>query len=186
MIQFNLLPDIKIQFNKTQRTKRTLLVISLLAAAISVGLLLILFSFLAVQKKHISDLDKDISSLQIELENEPDLSRILSIQNQLNKLPDLYDGRPAITRLPGYLDQITPVGTGMSSLNLDLSSSKMEITASAKSLELMYNHVDTIKYTEVVKKVEGQEDQKSFAFSSVVLTSFGKSETGATYTISLV
>src|SRR5687768_13026732 len=108
MIQFNLLPDVKIAYIRTKRLKRLMLVSSVVAIIVSVVLILFMISFVTVQKRHVGNLDKDIDRLIAEIESIPELDKILTVQNQLNALPALYAGRPAVTRLPSYLDQTTP------------------------------------------------------------------------------
>ncbi len=183
MIQFNLLPDIKLEYIKMQRLKRVVVLISIVAVAFSAGLLILLLSFSAVQKQHISNQDADIARLRSELEDTPDLTRILSIQNQLNTLPELYNGRPAVNRLPTFLDQTTPNGVGLSRLTLDFSNSTIELTGRAPTLEMVNAYVDTLKYT-TIKKDAGEESETS-AFSGVVLNTFGRGVEGANFTISL-
>src|SRR5690349_4497120 len=96
MIQFNLLPDVKLQYIKTRRTKRLTMIISVISAAACLTLLILMFvSVKVVQKKHINDLSKDIKSQVKTLNNVQDLNKILTVQNQLNSLPDLHQNKPA-------------------------------------------------------------------------------------------
>lgn len=182
MIQFNLLPDVKVSFIKTKRTKRMVVVMAVAVCAVSVGLLFVLFSFVAVQKQHVSNLDQDIKSLTKELEETPDLTRILSIQNQLNTLPALYDGRPAADRLPGYIDQTTPVGIRINEFSQDYSTSTIEILGEADSLELVNSFADTLKYTKY--KQSGEETAATNAFTKVVLSEFARDKDKASFTLS--
>lgn len=184
MIQFNLLPDIKIEYIKTQRTKRMVILGSIGAAGLSIALLLVMFSFSTVQKQHITNLDKDIQALRTELEGNQELTKILSVQNQLKSLPALYDGRPAADRLPDYLDQTTPTDVGIGRLVVDFSTSTMEITGSAPSLESVNSYVDTLKFTSYKYDNEGQTTT-SGAFSAVILTEFGRSDKEATFVVTL-
>lgn len=182
MIQFNLLPDVKIELIKSLRLKRTVLVISVLVIGVSIGLLIIMFSFSAVQKKHVSDLDKDIAAIRTELENISELTKILSVQNQLNTLPGLYDGRPAVDRLPAYIDQTTPVGVNLTRIQIDFSTSTAEISGTASRLDLINSYVDTLKYTNFRKSGE-QPEQLPYAFSTVVLKEFARTNEEATFTV---
>jgi Tfp pilus assembly protein PilN len=183
MIQLNLLPDIKLDFIKGQRMKHMVLTLSFLAIGISVGLLLVLLSLVAIQKKHVGDLDKDIDGLITELEETPELNKILSVQSQLHSLPALYDARPAVDRLPTYLDQTTPVGVRISHIAADFSTSTLEITGRADSLELVNSYVDTLKFT---KYTVGEDKNELQAFKDVVLINFGRDEQEANYTVSFV
>ena len=92
MIQFNLLPDVKIKYIKTQRTKRMVILVSLLVSAASLALVTIMFvSVQVIQKKSLNDLSKDIVAETKQLQDVQDLDKILTIQNQLTALPALHD-----------------------------------------------------------------------------------------------
>src|SRR5688572_27307618 len=103
MIQLNLLPDIKLEYIRTQRTRRLLVGVSVIMTAVAVGLLLLLLSVNAFQKKHLNDLGDDITANSKKLSGQPQVSRILTVQNQLTSLTGLHDAKPAGTRLFGYL-----------------------------------------------------------------------------------
>lgn len=180
MVQFNLLPDVKIQYVKTQKLKRMVIVIAFVSVAVSVGLLLIMFSLVQVQKQHISNLNKDIDEKRTELDNTKDLTKILSVQNQLKTLPALYDGRKAADRLPEFIDQTTPVGMGISELVVDFDANTMQITGEAVDLKTMNAYVDTLKYTTFKESAEGDERN---AFSGVVITELGRDKEEATFKV---
>ncbi len=183
MIQFNMLPQVKIDYIKTKRLKRAVIAGSVAFAGLSIAIVLVTLSLSAVQKRHLSNLDKDIKKLTAELESIPDLSKMLSVQNQLNTLPTLYAGRPAVKRLPGYLDQTTPSGTiGLNRVTVDFSTSKLEVAGTGKSLEEVNRYVDTLKFTSY--RV-GDVAETTPAFTDVVLGTFGRDDKGASFTITL-
>lgn len=184
MIQFNLLPDVKVQYIKTRRLKRIMLLVSFVAASASALLLFLAFSYTAVQKRHLTNLDADINRMEAEFQSNTELTRILSVQNQLNALPALYDGRPAVDRLPDYLDQTTPNGIRISSLTIDFSTSAVVISGKASSLELVNSYVDTLKFTAFKTNEEGSTPLN--AFSAIVLTQFTRNDTEAGFTISFL
>jgi len=91
MIQFNLLPDVKIEYIKTRNRKRMMMLVSIITSAVCFGVFVLLFLFVRVnQVKYMSDLDKDIKSTTSKIQSTPDLDKILTIQSQLNSLPDLH------------------------------------------------------------------------------------------------
>ena len=108
MVQFNLLPDVKLQYLKAERTRRLVISVSLVASVASLALLLLLVSVTQLQKKHLSDLSKNIKADSAKLENQPDISKILTVQNQLNSLTNLHNSKPAVSRLFPYLAQLVP------------------------------------------------------------------------------
>lgn len=182
MIQFNLLPAVKVEHIRTQKIKRLVMGVAIVSIAFSVVMLLILFSYAAVQKEHISNLDTDISRIQGELESNGELKTILSVQSQLNSLPALYDGRPAAERLPDFIDQTTPADVGLGKLSLDFSLSTLELGGSASSLQAVNAYVDTLKAVTFVSE-EGAQPES--AFTGVVLTQFGRDDSEASFTINL-
>lgn len=181
MIQFNLLPSVKVDYIKTKRLKRLIMGLSVVSVVFSVVLLMVMFSLKTVQNGHINNLEGDIKRLTSDLENTPDLNKMLSVQNQLNSLPTLYAGRPAVYRLPSFLDQTTPTNVGITDILIDFSLSTVEVGGKADTLESVNRYVDTLKFTKFKSGAEGEE---AAAFSSVVLTSFGRDEKEATFKVS--
>lgn len=190
MIQFNLLPDVKIEYMRTRRMKRILYVGAIMSVVISVLMIVLTFSMAAVQKNHVNNLDKDISSLETEINSIGDLNKILTVQNQLDTLPGLYDTRPAVDRLPVYINQVTPADADISRLNLDFSTLAIELEGVANNLETVNKFVDALKFTTYTVSVDDQEasEQEEPAFSDVVLIDFGKDEQEgfSTFTITMM
>lgn len=188
MIQFNLLPDVKVQYIKTQRTKRMVMLTSVVIAGVSVLIVAMTFSYSLTQKRHLTKLDKHIKSIRTELESNKELTKILSVQNQLNSLPQLYAGRPAADRLPVYIEQTTPSNVSISKLTIDFSTSTIEVSGSATSLSSVNTYVDTLKYTKFKQNTENASDEKTEsinAFKDVVMTKFGTEKGQSSYTINL-
>lgn len=183
MIQFNLLPDVKVDYMKTQRTKRMVMIASLVSAAVSILILVVTFSYSVTQKRHLANLSSDIKSIKAELEGNSELTKILSVQNQLETLPALYDGRPAVNRLPVYIEQTTPVNVSLGKTSVDFSTSKFEITGSSDSLGSVNAYVDTLKFTKF--KSDSDSDTTINAFKDVVLSKFGTNDGISTFVITL-
>jgi hypothetical protein len=173
MIQFNLLPDVKIEFMKVRRMKRVVMTISVSVAVVSLILASASYAYLFRQKQQVTTLTKDISSRIGKIESTDDLVKILTVQNQLNALPGLYQERPAANRLLGYLSQMTPLEVTISRLSVDYDGYTIEFEGKADSLSSVNKFADVIKLS-VYKVVEdgSQSDPKS-AFNNVVLRGFG-------------
>lgn len=183
MIQFNLLPDIKIQYLKAKRQKHLVLFGSAVVMIASVTVLILLASYVfGVQKKSISDLTSDIETASEELQSTPDLNKILTVQNQLNVLPGLHNEKPVANRVFNYLNQATPVEASIARMEVDFAGSTMSLTGSANSLETINKFVDTLKFTNFT--TSNNKESKP-AFSDVVLATFGRDSDGANYTIDL-
>ncbi|HSX30222.1 MAG TPA: hypothetical protein VLE73_06725 [Candidatus Saccharimonadales bacterium] len=184
MIQFNLLPDIKIQYLRARRQKHLVLLSSVVVIIASVSLLVLLISVVFVlQKKNLSDLNGDIKESSAELENTPDLNKMLTVQNQLQSLETLHESKPVATRVFGYINQATPASASIARLVVDFDKFTLSVSGSADNLITVNTFADTLKFT-TYHTASNDNDEKR-AFSAVTLSSFGRDTRGATYTITL-
>lgn len=182
MIQFNLLPSVKLEYVRAKRNKRMTLLIAVLVAGVSLAILILLFvAVQLVQKKYSKDLSADIKTQSSKLENTPDLNKILTIQNQLASLPGLHDQKPLAIKFLNYVKLLTPAKVSISDLEIDYSANTILINGSADEISTVNTFVDTLKFT-TYKADSGTEGK---AFSEVVLTNFGKDKKGISYKISL-
>ena len=171
MIQFNLLPDVKLEFVKARKAKHMVMSISVIVSIVAIFILLISFFFVnGVQKKSIRDLNGDIAKYTTKVKNTPNLNKILTIQNQINSLPNLEAQKPATQFLFKYLAQITPNPVTISQLSLSLSTNALAISGEAPTLAIVDQFVDTLKFSTYTI---GNSTHTTDAFSNVVLLSFG-------------
>lgn len=186
MIQFNLLPNVKLEYIKARRLNRATILIAGSIGAGALTLLIILFLGVSVfQKKYLNDLSKDIASDSKKLQQVENLNNILTVQNQLNTLTGLHERKPAATRLFTYLQKLTPSDVAIETLNIDFTAGTLTIAGTAPRLSAVNSYVDTIKYTKYNLKQEDGTQTTAPAFSEVVLSSFDRDEKGAGYTVGL-
>jgi Tfp pilus assembly protein PilN len=181
-VQFNLLPDVKLEFNRQQHTKRIVYTTSMLGVGIVVGLFIL--SFLVVnilQKKLLDNANNDINNYSAQLKKIPDLDKVLTIQNQLNSLPPMHQKKHVVSRLFDYLPKVTPPNVQIGKLDLDNTANTIIISGTASSVQLVNQFVDTLKFTSYTAGTD--QNTKTLAFSGVVLSSVGRSDNKATYTI---
>lgn len=182
MIQFNLLPNVKVEYLKTKRLKR---LISLGAAGVIGFCVLVLFTLfsivIVIQPKRLSDLDKSIKAVANEIKSTKDINKVLTIQNQLTAIDSLHASKPATEKLFTFITQITPKAVSTQTFNIDLASSKIDVTGQASSIEEMNKFVDTLKFTTIDYGDGSSTDKK--AFSQVVLTSYAINDKGAGFVI---
>ncbi len=183
MIQFNLLPDVKVEYIKTRRTKRLVVMASVLLGGLALAVFIILFLVVNVlQRKHLSDLNNDIKRDTAQLQAVPNIDRILTVQNQLTSLTALHEQDPAVSRLLTYLVQVTPAQANISEATIDFTDNTLAISGSANALSTVNQFVDTLKFTTYT--IDGNTTPQR-AFSDVVLTSFTVDETGTSYQVSV-
>lgn len=185
MIQFNLLPDVKLQYIKARNMKRLVMLASAVVTGISLTIMIILFIGVhALQRGHLNRLRADIDRDSKKLQQEQDLNKILTVQHQLNSLNGLHEAKPAAERLGSYLSQLTPGEVTISNLSVDFGTNAMTIEGASGQFKFINEFIDTLKFTKYK-----HDDQTTEAFSNVVLASFTRNdedpETPATYQITL-
>jgi len=184
MIQFNLLPDVKLEYIKAERTKRLVLSIAVLASIVAlVVFLILLFTVDIVQKKNMDDLTKDIGKYGKQLKGTPSLSKILTVQSQLDSLTQLHDDKPAASRTFAFMNQLTPTQAKVSKLDVDYVAHTIVITGKADTLDTVNQYVDVLKFTNF--KTDEKDSKSQPAFSAVVLSTFGRDISGANFSITM-
>lgn len=184
MIQFNLLPDVKIQYVRAQRTKRLVIGTAIIATLASFAIFVLLFvGVQGVQRKLLSDLDGRIKVATNELKSTPELNKILTIQNQLGALTKLHDDKVVATRVFGYLQETTPSDVTISDYEVNFTESTMKITGQAPGLDRVNTFTDTLKFATFATGEDPAGDDK--AFSEVVLAQFSPSEGKFAYALTL-
>ncbi|HEX8762629.1 MAG TPA: hypothetical protein VF733_02605 [Candidatus Saccharimonadales bacterium] len=143
---------------------------------------MLLSTVFVLQKKNLSDLNKDIKSSSDQLQGVQDLNKILTVQNQLGALTDLHDQKVADSRLMGFMTQVTPANTKVTKLLIDHETTTLAITGTADNLTTVNKFTDTLKFT---KFTVGSDTTEKNAFSNVVLSAFTRDKTTTTFEIAL-
>jgi hypothetical protein len=186
MIQFNLLPDVKLEYIKAQRSERLVISSSVILGATAFVIFGLLFLTVHVfQKNNMTHLSSDIKKASVELRATKDLDKILTVQNQIGALSTLHEGKPVDNRLFGYLEQLTPASASISKIDVDHTLTTIKLSGTGTNMDAVNTFVDTLKFTKYDAPSLKSEKEKPLAFSDVVLTSFGRDEKGASYTIDL-
>ncbi len=173
MIQFNLLPDVKLDYVKTRRTKRIAAMVAGSVAAGSLTILILLFIAVnVVQKARLNSLNNSIKEQTQTLKNTPNLNKILTVQNQLNSLGGLHAQKPQVIRLNGYLQQLTPAAASIAELQIDFSTTTVTLSGSANNLATVNKFVDTFKFTSFKYDTGEGVTTAGQAYKDVVLSTF--------------
>ena len=183
MIEFNLLPDVKLEYLKTEKTKQRVFTISIIVAGVSTVIILLLFGAMQLQNHQVSSNKKQIKELSSSLTKTTDFNKVLTIQNQLKTVVGLHNQSPVVTRLYDYLPQLVPRNTSISHLTLDFSTNTLKISGEAPNLETINTFADTLKFANFTIDQSTSQPQK--AFSSVVLQSFARATNTASYSFSV-
>lgn len=180
-MQFNLLPDIKLEYIKAERSRKVVASIGLLVSAIAVAILLImLFTVEVVQKKQLSDAASAVTTANKDLSGITGLNKVLTVQNQLGTLATLHQSKHISSRIFTYLPEITPSNVKITQITMDLSQNTITITGTADSQLAVNTFIDTLKFAQFKAS---SSDTEHPAFTNVVESAFSLTATGSTYTI---
>ena len=184
MIQINLLPEVKAEYVKAQRTKHMVLVISLIVIISCVVVLgLLTFTAFGAQKLQLNNTKTDIDKNLKTVQSYKDLDKILTIQNQLTALTPLHVAKPVVSRIFTYLQQITPSDVRIDTFTVNFVDNTINLDGNADSVLAVNRFVDTLKFTTIAPVAQGQDPKN--AFSSVILQSFSTKDGETTYSITL-
>ena len=154
MIEINLVPDVKQELLKAQSVRSTVITVSFLVGIASVAIIALLSIYVfAVQGIRGSINDTAIKSEGDKLASVQDLTKTLTIQNQLSKISALNSNKMIDSRIFDVLGAVIPPSPNniqVSSLTLDSDTGIITIEAQAPSGN--YDTVETFK-----KTVEGAQ-----------------------------
>lgn len=108
MIELNLVPDVKQELLKAQRTRSMVITGSIFASIIAVGVVLLLVGYIGSQAFRSSSLDGDIEKKGNELAAVTDLSQMLTIQNQLERLAEINASKKIDSRIFDMIAAVIP------------------------------------------------------------------------------
>lgn len=182
LVQFNLLPDVKLKYVKAQRTRRLVTFIATVVGIVSLTVLLfLLFLVKFAQVRYIDNINQSISKNSQELKSVKDIEKMLTVQKQLNTLTSLHESKPVSSRVFTYLSQTTPAQASLNKLTLDYNLGTLTIGGTAPSFDVVQVYTNTLKSAEYT--TESKPGTTSKAFSEVVLSNFSRNEQSAVFTI---
>jgi hypothetical protein len=187
MIEINLVPDVKQELLAAQRIRSTVIMISIFIGLASIGVVLVLAMYVfAVQGVRSSLADRDITEQSDKLSKVKDLSKMLTIQNQLTKISNLNSNKKIGPRIFDLLTTTLPSSPNdvlISDLTIDSTSNTITINGQAAN---SYAAVEVFKKTLDCSKVkfntDEDKDYKTIALASNISTSntsYGEDSSGA-------
>jgi hypothetical protein len=184
MIEINLVPDVKQELIKAQRVRSTVISFSIAIGIIVIGIVTLLSVYTyGVQTLRSTAADTAIKEGSDKLNNVVDLSKTLTIQNQLTKISAIHANTKIDSRIFDILIAIIPPSPNdikISSLVVDSSTGSIVIEGQATN---SYAAVEVFKKTIEGAKVKFKLDtaDKDVALASNVSTSntsYGEDSTG--------
>ncbi len=174
MIQINLLPDIKVEYLRSQSSKQKVtagaVIITISALALS-GLLL--FYVFVIQAAQMALVDQSIKDNYAKINKVQNLDKYLTVQNQLSALPSLHDEKGSLSRLKNYLTVLNPSAPNnvrLSNVRVNTDVRTLLIQGETASFEAFNVFIDTLRNAKVEYTNEG-ETQSTLMFEQVSIDS---------------
>lgn len=186
MIEVNLIPDVKQELITARRTRSTVVSIAILAMIISGGVvaLLALYVF-AGQSVRGAFADNAIKNEYRELQDVSDISNMLTVQNQLDKLTQTHADKTVSSRLFDVLSVIVPQApnnVSLTSTNMDTELGTLTIEGQSQAGFVAY---EAFKKTIAATQLEYYEGESDEAIKSNLASditdgerSYGEDQTG--------
>ena len=135
MIEINLIPDVKLELLKARRQQRNIISMSIFVSIVAGGVVaLLIFYVFVVQNVALGLSQRSIDSEFKKLSSVEDLSKILTIQDQLGQVSSLHADNTVSSRLFNMLETVIPSGDNVvtySTLKLDTQANTVTIEAEA-------------------------------------------------------
>lgn len=187
MIEINLIPDIKQELIKTQHVRSAVIASSLTIGIASIVVVVLLSSFVfGVQALRNKSADDAITKGSTEVLSFKDLSKTLTIQNQLTKISSLNSSKNIYSRTFDILGAIIPPAPNdikISSLSVDSVTASVIMDGQAQNsyaaLEIFKKTIEGAIFN---YNIDGTKEQQHVALASNVSTSdtsYGEDSTGA-------
>lgn len=185
MIEINLVPDVKQELLRAQRTRTTVISVAIVASLVAVGVVVLLAIWVyGVQLVRQSVADGQIKQYYNQLSSTKDLSKVLTIQNQLTKISDLNSSKHLNSRIFTVLGAIippTPNQVQISDLIVDNSTDTITIQGqAANSYQALEVFKKTIAGTQFSFTNGGSKQTEALASNiSTSNVSYGQDSTGS-------
>lgn len=154
MIEINLIPDVKLELLKARR-QRSMITSAAVFVAIAAGGLVVLLSFYTFGVQTVADglAGNAITDETKKLKGVKDLSKTLTIQNQLSKLKALHDKKNMTSRVFDIIATAVPKGKNsilISRISLDTEENTITIEGEAangyEALEVFKKTIEETKF----------------------------------------
>lgn len=167
MIEINLIPDVKRELLRAQATRAAVIsgsiLTSIIAGGLVVALLLYVFGVQTVRSNLASD---EIKKQYATLSQVEDLSKILTIKNQLATMSDLNANKKIDSRIFNVLSAVVPPepnSVQLSQINVDAEESIITLDGQTRAFDSMEVFKKTLDSAIVVYTKDGAEEEVKLA-----------------------
>lgn len=136
-----------------------------------------------VQKLQIANSQRNIDASIKTLAETKDLDKIVTVNNQLEALPDLHEAKNVVSRLFGFIKVLTPDTINLNEVTVDFDNNSFEILGSGEDFKAINTYVDSLKNASFIY---ADNKNATLAFSSVVLDTIVKDDVESRFKVKFV
>jgi hypothetical protein len=139
MFEVNLVPEVKRELLRAHSLRKAVTSISILAVAIGVGVVLILGAVVGTQQVLSANRNTEMQSEYDKFMQSSNINASLTIQNQLDQLQKVYDGKKEVSRIFSVLDVILPANeerVTLSDMDISFVNNSILVEGQAQSASL--------------------------------------------------
>lgn len=132
--EINLVPDVKMQMIRAQKTRNLVLFICIVVSSVAVGAVVVLFGIKSGQDIAISSQDKRIELMSNKLNSYNELGSLVTFQNQLTGIAEVNSQKTVLSRVFGALGVMLPQGQDsvrLSQLNINMENNLIQMEGQA-------------------------------------------------------
>lgn len=183
----NLLPDSKIEGEKRQRTRRLATSITTAVIVVTIGVPLLLLGIKGGQNLALGRTQGQIDERLNQLKSTEQLATILTVQDHMASLPELYRQRIFVSELVKIIPSLMPSEIRLSNIEVDVISGTIQISGIAptySSAEKFHKSLQFVGVASDTSTVDPDPDLSGL-FTNVVLRDIsGPSGTEVNFVIS--
>ena len=174
MIQINLLPDIKLQYQKARRTQAKVVSGAIMTCIVAVGAVVLAVMWVyGIQGLQKSQLTKSIDKKYSELSSIKDIDKYVTVQSQLANISGLHSEKVMMSRIFEVMSKLNPKAPNnvrVSTLTVDTTATTITIDGQADSFTGLETFRDTLKNASLSYAATGQGTEKKTATTESLFT----------------
>ena len=149
MIQLNLLPDIKLEYQKARRTQAKVVSGAILVCIASVGAVVLAVMWVyGIQGLQRSQLTKGIEKKYSELSAIKDIDKYVTVQKQLSNISGLHSQKIIMSRVFDVMSKLNPKAPNnvrISTMSVDTATTTINLDGQTDSFTGLETFRDTLK-----------------------------------------
>lgn len=163
MIELNLLPDVKKEFIRAQRTRNTVISIAILATIGAAAIIVLLaMTVYVLQTATINLQTQSIKDKAKALQGKQEINKYLTVQNQLQNIDALHTTKPLYSRAFNYVQSLNPAApnnVALTEMTLTAEGASLEIEGTANNFAALAVFKTTLENAALQYKQDGSDEQ---------------------------